>query len=386
MTEKHYDLAVVIHSLKIGGSERFTVNLVNGWINRGKRLLLILLEKDNPLMPLLDSRVEVQLLDRKFRYDVMLSFRIQDVLSMYSIDKVFCVEPYAFFLTRLASFFGSDNRQYFLSLHHSEPIKVRKQLMDIFFLRWFKKKDTVIFICAYQQICFGKKYYFRPPQSTIIYNGINTSYFSPEKLLEQLPPAQLNWRRQLGIKDQEPVIVMVGRISPEKGHRYAIDALALLHKKIHIQAHLVIIGQGDDKLRMDLETRITVHGLKSHIHFVGSHKEVRPFLWNSDLLTLTSVSETFSLAALEALSMGLPVSLTDVGGAKELLQHEQLGCLAKAMEPQSIAASWASILKRRPDRTFIRNWTIDHHREEDMVAAYVERLGLNQQHCGSESA
>lgn len=378
MTDKRYDLAVVIHSLKIGGSERFTVNLVNGWISRGNRLLLILLESDNPLLSLLDPRVEVRVLNRKFRYDITLSFRIQQVLSSYSVEKVFCVEPYSFFLTRLASTFRSDNRKYFLSLHHSAPVKVGKYVMDIFFLRWFKKKDHVIFICANQQICFRKRYHFHPFNHTIIYNGIDTSFFSPEKIRCQLSAFQRNWRQYFDIKDHEQVIVMVGRISPEKGQRYAIEALSVLHKAFEIEAHLVIIGEGELALVRGLKEKVHAFRLESYIHFAGAQKEVRPFLLTSNLFTLTSVSETFSLAALEALSMGLPVSLTDVGGAKELIRHEQLGSLSRSMDPLSIAASWASILKRKSDRTFIRKWTIDHHREEDMVAAYMERLDLNQ--------
>ena len=378
MTDKRYDLAVVIHSLKIGGSERFTVNLVNGWVNQGNRLLLILLESDNPLLSLLDPRVEVRVLNRKFRYDLTLSFRIQQILSAHSVEKVFCVEPYSFFLTRLASTFRLDNRKYFLSLHHSAPIKVGKYVMDIFFLRWFKKKDHVFFICANQKICFREKYHFHPSKHTIIYNGIDTSFFSPEKIRCQLTALQRNWRQYFDIKDHEQVIVMVGRISPEKGQRYAIEALSILHKAFEIQAHLVIIGEGELALVRGLKERVNTFRLESYIHFADAQKEVRPFLLTSNLFTLTSVSETFSLAALEALSMGLPVSLTDVGGAKELIRHEQLGSLSRSMDPQSIAASWASILKRKSDRTFIRKWTIDHHREEDMVAAYVERLDLNQ--------
>ena len=250
--------------------------------------------------------------------------------------------------------------------------------MDIFFLRWFKKKDHVFFICANQQICFREKYHFHPSKHTIIYNGIDTSFFSPEKIRCQLTALQRNWRQYFDIKDHEQVIVMVGRISPEKGQRYAIEALSILHKAFEIQAHLVIIGEGELALVRGLKERVNTFRLESYIHFADAQKEVRPFLLTSNLFTLTSVSETFSLAALEALSMGLPVSLTDVGGAKELIRHEQLGSLSRSMDPQSIAASWASILKRKSDRTFIRKWTIDHHREEDMVAAYVERLDLNQ--------
>lgn len=380
MDGKQYDLAIVIHSLKVGGSEKFVLSLANKFSEKGLDILVILLETDNPLLDKLDTRADYIILSRSFTYDLSIAFRIRKVLSDKKISKILCVEPYAFFLTKLGDFFSRTHRAVFLSLHHSKPTRWKKQLMDIFFLKTISDEDQVIFICKYQQICFSTSYLFSPHMSKVIYNGIDVDYFSPHRTLADLSRVKLNWRMRLGIPEYEPTIIMVGRISPEKGHQYAINALDYLHRMHTLNAHLIIIGDGPDIQRNELMHLAKRLNVLAQVHFEGTQFDVRPYLLSGDVFSLTSVSETFSLAALEAMSMGMPCSLTDVGGARELLGDERLGDLCKPEDALSIACSWAKVLNRKNDRSFIRHWIMDHYGEQHMIGKYIQTLGLNRQY------
>ncbi|MFN6337058.1 MAG: glycosyltransferase [Sphingobacteriales bacterium] len=376
MNEKIYDLAIVIHSLKFGGSEKFVLSLSNRFSERGFNVLLVLLERDNPLLIKLDNRIDCFILSRRYKYDISISLEISKILSLKKIKKVLCVEPYAFFLTKIGDLINRKKRNIFLSLHHSKPTLWKKRVLDILFLSISSVQDKVIFICQYQKICFKKYYYFIPFFSHVIYNGIDIDHFSPERTLAELSLEQLSWRKRLGISDTDPVIVIVGRLSPEKGNIYAVEALILLYRMYAMNVHLVFVGQGSNDIRNQLLSTaedLTIHKL---VHFEGAQLDVRPYLLTADLFALTSISETFSLAVLEALSMGLPCSLTDVGGARELITDSRLGDLCTACDPLSIACSWASILKRDNDKEFIRGWTVQHFGEQHMVNEYIHSIGL----------
>ena len=82
-------------------------------------------------------------------------------------------------------------------------------------------------------------------------------------------------------------------------------------------AHLVLVGDGQE--RKAIERRIEHEQVGTLVHMVGSAEDVRPYLKAADLFVLTSVAvETFSNAALEAASMGLPIVMSDVGGSPEM--------------------------------------------------------------------
>jgi glycosyltransferase involved in cell wall biosynthesis len=366
-------IAFIIHSLKLGGSEKFFLNLVNNLYRRGHRPLVILLENENPLLGALDAGVKRVIVPRKFKYDLSVSFRIKKVLEAHHIQTVFCVEPYAFFLAKLANLFNNKVR-YYLSLHNSLPIGFRKYFLEMSYLRLVQKTDRVIFICNYQRDYFSRIYLFRPGDSYVIHNGVDVDHFSPSAVQQELSAVQHSWRNDLGIQEHEKVILMIGRISPEKGHVFAIRALHFLHRQHGLQPHLVIVGTGSETLLSQLKELVHQLQLNAYVHFTGGQLEVRQYLLHSDIFVMTSVSETFSLAALEALSIGTPVSLTRIGGAAEMICSEDMGSLCTAKHIESIAGSWHQLLTGKYDRSAIRAKTMQMFSDKKMIDRYEEVL------------
>lgn len=113
---------------------------------------------------------------------------------------------------------------------------------------------------------------------------------------------------------------------------------------------LLLAGEGPDLP----EVRRLVHasGLASRVCFLGRQDSVEAVLRRADLLLLPSASESFGLAALEAMAAGLPVVATDAGGIREVVVHGQTGfleavgdvaamarrCLALAADPDAARA------------------------------------------------
>jgi glycosyltransferase involved in cell wall biosynthesis len=364
----------VIHGLGFGGSEMFFINLVNGFKSKGYQPVVLLLREENPLLNKLDSGIPVHIVKRRFRLDLGISAGIKRIIRQENITKVFCVEPFSFFLSKRLFLFQKQVR-FYLSLHNSIPITKKKHLQDLLFLRLFQKNDKVIFICNFQKQCYKEKYFFHPRISQVIYNGIDISHYSREATERETDSSGMNWKQQLGLSGQDKTILITGRLALEKGHLYAIGALQQLHSFHHLSAHLIIVGGGTPEFEAALHQAAEKSGLKEYIHFTGSRKDVRPYLYQADLFTLTSFSETFSMAALEALSMGVPCSLTRIGGSPEMIMDDAIGMLCESRDEVSIADSWNQLLRKEPGREKITAFVANRFSFEKMLENYI--LALN---------
>jgi glycosyltransferase involved in cell wall biosynthesis len=98
----------------------------------------------------------------------------------------------------------------------------------------------------------------------------------------------------------------------------------------------------------------------------------------SSIFTLTSHSiETFSLAALEAMSFSLPCSLTDIGGANEMISEGINGFLTQPHNSFSIAESWNHLLNGQFDKQQIRGLVLQQFTSNKMLDQYINLLKQN---------
>jgi glycosyltransferase involved in cell wall biosynthesis len=152
-------------------------------------------------------------------------------------------------------------------------------------------------------------------------------------------------------------------------------ALSILNsQKNGINTHLVIVGSGNSAYLSSLKKLVQNEDLSDFVHFVGNQSDVRPYLTMADLFTLTSESETFSIAALEAMSMGLPVVLTDIGGAREMVVSGKNGVLVKPHKPKELAEAWKEVFNSNFQSQNIRNQIIGKFSIHNMVDHYEDLL------------
>jgi len=363
-------VAFLIHGLVVGGAEKFFISLVNHFYRSGHDPLVILLSDDNALFPEMDPGVNSVIIKRKFKYDLRVGSRIRAVLDEHNIDKVFCVGIFSFFLMKLYSRSGRG-RTYYLSLHSTIPASRKEHILNYFYFRSISDADRVIFICKAQKEYLGKKYFFRPATSSVIYNGINTKYFTP---CQEGPSCKQGLREQFRLPAREKLIVNIARMFPEKGHKYGIDALGVLHDKFKCPAHLVFVGSGDHEYTEKTRQYASKSAVAPYIHFIEHQNDVRPFHRMADVFTLTSYSiETFSLAALEAMASGVPCSLTNIGGASEMI-FDHTGKLSQSKDPLSIASSWFDLLQKQFDPMALHQYVEDNFSLDRMLANYKQAL------------
>lgn len=137
-------------------------------------------------------------------------------------------------------------------------------------------------------------------------------------------------------RDVGPVIVTTGRLEPDKGHRFLVQAMPRVLKH-HRGARLWIAGDGS--LRTELEALAYQLGLEKHVVFLGFVEDVPDLLSRADVFVLPSLSEALGISLLEAMAASLPVVASAVGGVPEVIEPGFNGLLVPPGDVDKIALS-----------------------------------------------
>ncbi len=160
------------------------------------------------------------------------------------------------------------------------------------------------------------------------------------------PVDRIAEKARLGVAG--PLLIAPGALIPIKGQRLAIEALAR-----QPDATLLIVGDGPDRHR--LEAQSARLGLDGRVRFLGSrpHAELPALLGAADVMVLPSEREGLANVWLEALACGTPLVISDVGGAREVLDRPEAGRLVPR-EPGAIAAAVRALLADPPHPQAVR--------------------------------
>jgi glycosyltransferase involved in cell wall biosynthesis len=141
-------------------------------------------------------------------------------------------------------------------------------------------------------------------------------------------------RKELGVAFDEILIAVVGRLSPEKGHRFLIEAMKRVHAE-HSGVKAVFVGDGQE--RANLLAAIDSAGLAGAIQLAGYQTDVASYYNASDIVCLPSLSEGMPNAALEAMVFAKPVVASRVGGIPEVVLNGETGLLVPARDAEALA-------------------------------------------------
>lgn len=142
-------------------------------------------------------------------------------------------------------------------------------------------------------------------------------------------------RQALGISNDAPVVVAAGRFVPIKRFDLLIQAFLQVLTQVP-NAHLWLAGDGTPEARQALER--AARPAASRIHFLGWRKDLPQLFLDADVLALTSDNEGTPVAVIEALTAGLPVVATQVGGVEDIVTPD-MGTLVQPGDVHGIATA-----------------------------------------------
>lgn len=143
-------------------------------------------------------------------------------------------------------------------------------------------------------------------------------------------------REQLGV-EKDFFLVSVGELNENKNHRVVLEALLLLRKRKGNLRGIRYGICGGGYYQEQLERWIKRKGLSEHVMAYGHCPQVQKILAAADLFIFPSRREGLGMAALEALSMGIPVLASDNRGTREYIRHGENGFFCPWNDPKAFA-------------------------------------------------
>jgi glycosyltransferase involved in cell wall biosynthesis len=184
-------------------------------------------------------------------------------------------------------------------------------------------------------------------------------------------------RAAWGVGPDQPLVVSVGRLHPQKGHATLIDAAALLACR-RPGVRVVIVGGGP---KADALARHVEHlGLGGVVSLVGPSAAGADALAAADVVTLASTWEGWPLVVSEAVQLGRPVVATAVGGIPEMLVDGVSGWLVEPGSPQALARALEAALvdpARAAGRAEAARVDLARRASPEALAAAVEAVYLS---------
>jgi glycosyltransferase involved in cell wall biosynthesis len=178
----------------------------------------------------------------------------------------------------------------------------------------------------------------RPPDKiTMIYEGVDAGTFSPGVFRKK------EMRQRFGLQEHAFVVCMIARITPQKRHDVMLDAFADLCRRV-ASAQLVLVGSYEDKpfLRTILQ-KVSDLALGDRVTWLSFQEDIRQIECASDVVVLPSDREPLGLCILEAMSLQLPVVVSDSGGSHELIEEGISGLTMRAGDATSLTAQLLAI-------------------------------------------
>jgi glycosyltransferase involved in cell wall biosynthesis len=188
----------------------------------------------------------------------------------------------------------------------------------------------VVFVSDALREDLGTRLRFPTSRSVVIPNGVDTVRFQPGR--------DRTVRGEIGISDDTILVGAVGNIRRPKAYEVLLQAAHELTARSD-RFHFAIAGEIGGTLGAELLQLRQRLGLERRVTFLGLRSDVVTVLRNLDIFALSSRTEGFSIACIEAMACGVPVVATRSGGPEQILENERSGLLVPVDNPAALAAA-----------------------------------------------
>ena len=153
-------------------------------------------------------------------------------------------------------------------------------------------------------------------------------------------------------KNNEKIITHISNFRKVKRIQDVLKTFKIINE--NISSKLILVGDGPERSKMERLARKL--DISENVNFLGNLKSTKEVLNISDLFILPSSSESFGLAALEALACGVPVIATNNGGIPELVENGESGFLSDVGNVEEMSKNASHILSdKSTHQKFISN-------------------------------
>ena len=162
------------------------------------------------------------------------------------------------------------------------------------------------------------------------------NFFTPQKDLINKKPLRNEF-----VSEGEKLLLHSSNFRSVKRPEDVVKIFQKVRKECPCKLLFLGTGAGIESVRQ----RVDEAGLSDEVYFLGKNRDIDPYVASADLFLLPSEHESFGLSALEAMSYGVPVIATNVGGLPEVVEHEKTGFLSEVGDIDHMAQNAIRLLQ-----------------------------------------
>ena len=328
---------LVVKCMGYGGAERLLVDLVAAR-DRGAfdYEFAYVLASENTLVPAIQANgVPVHDLGARHNGDLRWTLRLRRLLVEGHFDIVHFHLPYAAALGRLvARSLRRDHRPTLMYTEHSlwhktaTPVRILNRATI-----GLDKALVAVSPAAHDALPSSLQ-----AHATVVIHGVDLSH--SDALISRSDEIRAEVRSEVGVLADEILVLAVANLRAEKGYDVLLQAARILADQ-DLPIRIAAVGRGP--LQAELNERHVALGLGDRFIFLGQRDDVLRLMTGADVFVLASHHEGLPVTLMEAMSVGLPVVATAVGGVPQFVTDSQEGLLVAPGRPDLLAEALVRI-------------------------------------------
>lgn len=305
-----------LYALSGGGAERTVINIINN-IDKNKFEIVLVLgtNKNNDYIEFLSKDIKLKILNsKKLRYSIL---KLANCIRLERPDLIFSTinaNNITLLLAKILTFrkIPTIVREAHNLSQSGFVLNINKWLTSILYN---KVSDKIIALSNGVKDDLINNFGIKKDKINVIYNPIEIEVIkkmSNEKIKDFVK------------KDDEKLLIAVGRLVEQKDFATLIKAFNIVSKKVN--SKLLILGKGP--LENELKDLCKSFGLENKVKFLGFKKNPYKYMKMADVFILSSKYEGFGHVVVEAMACGTPVISTDCNsGPPEIIENNKYGIL-----------------------------------------------------------
>jgi len=355
----------VVESLAIGGLERVVLSLATWQRRRGDAIRILCLFEEGAMSGQARAAgIDVQTIGKRSGWDLHALQALRMALCDKPVDVLHTHNAVAHYHA-VAAALGLGLKRVLNTRHGmGAPRGARRERLYRLAVRG---ADAVVFVSHAGFAHFVQQEGGVPAHKAhVIANGVEVT-----AIAERQDALHRKLLARLGRPPETLLIGTVGRLNPVKDHATLLLAMQRLRRAGHT-ADLVLVGDGVTRQALQAQARMLQ--VEDCVHFLGMRDDVLSLLPSFDLFALSSITEGYSLALVEAAAAALPIVATRVGGNADIVAAGVNGLLVEPRDAAALAKALAQLLDDGDLRQRMgqagRTWALNHGSVEAMGRSY----------------
>lgn len=226
-----------------------------------------------------------------------------------------------------------------------------------------RRSKKIVFVSERLQHAVAPQLRLPSSSCVVIPNGVDTALFRPS--------GDRPLRAELGLTGDTVLVGAVGNVRPAKAYDVLLNAASILLRSGG-RYHFAIAGECSNKLGKEIVELSRKLGINERVSFLGLRSDVARILGSLDVFVISSSTEGFSIACIEAMACGVPVVATRSGGPEQILA-QGTGVLVPTGDPRELARGIERIVASNEFATALTTGALKRVQQEYSLAKMLSR-------------